>query len=240
MLRADRSARMMRVPPRAIALALLILAAASQSGCRSFWGRVRENERSYAIETARTQSKRGQCVEALDALDRGEAILAIDRYAIEAIQTRIRCYEKLGQSELQAAHRRLLDDYYQDEPMAFPSADGTSAFRAHGDLPARFDRPPAWLKIARPRYTTHAQRSKIVGRVVVAFGLAENGRTTRIRVLEMAHPLLASWAIEAVALAKPARGKSDEVPIVDSQRVFVTTFNFEWRWADEPSEITPP
>ena len=212
-------------------LALVAALACSALGCSTWWENVRESERGFALENARSDAKRGKCVEALDGLDRAEAIMSIDRFAIEANQIRVRCYEKLGLSELQSAHRRLLDDFYREEPMAFPAADGSSVFRVAEGAPVRFDRPPSWLSIERPRYTPYAQRSKIVGRVVVAFGLAANGQTTRIRVLEMPHPLLASWAIEAVAQAKPKR--KGQAPVIESERVYVTTFNFEWRWADE-------
>ena len=156
---------------RLVLVALALLAALALSGCGGMWDAVRENERGFALENARNQSKRGKCVEALEALDRAEAIMSIDRFAIEATQIRIRCYEKLGLPELQAAHRRLLEDFYTEEPMAFPAADGSSVFRASEDVPTQFDRPPSWLKIERPRYTPYAQRSKIVGRVVVKFGL---------------------------------------------------------------------
>ena len=219
----------LRVPSVFVALAALVVL--SSLGCGSMWENVRENERGFALENARKDAKRGKCVQALEGLDRAEAIMAIDRFALEATQIRIRCYEKLGLSELQSAHRRLLDDFYREAPMAFPAADGSSVFRVADGAPATFDRPPSWLKIERPRYTPYAQRSKIVGRVVITFGLAENGRTTRIRVLEMPHPLLAAWAIEAIAQAKPKR--SGQVPIIESDRIYVTTFNFEWRWADE-------
>lgn len=224
----------MRPTNQRISPLLAILAAiglSSAIGCGSMWERVRENERGFALENARKDAKRGKCAEALDGLDRAEAVMSIDRFAIEATQIRIRCYEKLGLSELQAAHRRLLDDFYAEEPMAFPAADGSSVFRVIDGAPVRFDRPPGWLLIERPRYTPYAQRSKIVGRVVIAFGLADNGQTTRIRVLEMPHPLLASWAIEAIAQAKPKR--KGQVPVIESERIYVTTFNFEWRWADE-------
>lgn len=207
-------------------------------GCHSMWSRIRENERVFALENARTSAKRGQCVDAIKSLDRAEAVMAIDRFAIEAIQMRIRCYEKLGLVESMNAHQRLLDDYYREEPMAFPAHDGSSTFRARNASPQRFDRPPSWLAIKRPRYTPYAQRSKIVGRVVVTFGLAANGRTTDIRVLEMPHPLLASWAIDAVAAAKPARGMKGKVPVIESNRAYLSNFNFEWRWADEPETTT--
>lgn len=213
----------------------LLVCAIALSGCQSFWASVRENERTFALEKARNQAKRGQCADAVDALDRAEAAMAIGRFAIEATQIRVRCYEKLGLDELESAHRRMLDDYYREDPMAFPAEDGSSVFRARTDLPTRFERPPGWLEIARPRYTPHAQRSKIIGRVVVAFGLGEKGKTERIRVLEMAHPLLATWAIEAVARAGPRRGRREKIPVIESDLTYVTTFNFEWRWADEPA-----
>jgi TonB family protein len=214
-----------------VLVALAALLALSSIGCGTMWEKVRENERGFALENARSDAKRGKCTEALESLDRAEAIMAIDRFALEATQIRIRCYEKLGLAEQQSAHRRLLDDFYRDEPMAFPAADGSSVFRVAEGAPVRFDRPPSWLDIERPRYTPYAQRSKIVGRVVITFTLAENGRTKNIRVLEMPHPLLAAWAIEAIGQAKPKR--KGQVPIIESDRAYVTTFNFEWRWADE-------
>lgn len=228
-----RRSRSIIVPALALLLVLLLV------GCGSMWSRMRENERVFALENARTQAGRGKCVDALEDLDRAEAVMAIDRFAIESLQIRIRCYEKLARFEEMSAHRRLLDDFYSVEPMAFPAHDGSSLFRVREGAPTRFDRTPSWLQIARPRYTPYAQRSKIVGRVVITFDLAPNGRTTKIRILEMPHPLLASWTIEAVANAKPARAMKDKVTVLESDHSFVATFNFEWRWADEP-EVTYP
>lgn len=234
-----RRSRSIPVLGRPALAALALFLVLPLVGCRTMWSRVRENERTFALENARTQAKRGKCNEALESLDRAEAVMAIDRFAIESLQIRIRCYEKLGRPVEVSAHRRLLEDFYSVEPMAFPAHDGSSVFRAHEASPTRFDRPPSWLQVQRPRYTAYAQRSKIVGRVVVAFGLAPNGRTTAIRILEMPHPLLASWAIEAVAQAKPTRKMKGHAPVLESERNFVTTFNFEWRWADEPEVTTP-
>lgn len=219
---------------------ILALVGLSLISCRGMWNALRENERGFALENARNNAKRGKCAEALEDLDRAEAIMAIDRFAIEATQLRIRCHERLEQFVQQSAHRRLLDDYYKEEPMAFPAMDGSSVFRARENTPTRFEKPPSWLDIARPRYTPYAQRSKIVGRVVVQFSLGEGGKTKDIRILEMPHPLLANWAIEAVAHAKPKRGMSGKVPVIESERIFVTTFNFEWRWADEGLDEPDP
>jgi len=215
---------------RAATIGVLALLLLSISGCsRTWWERVRERERVYALEAARARTARGQCVEGLEALDRAEARIDIGSYAREAITARSRCYEKLSQHELAAAHRRLLTDFYTSEPMAFPKADGSSVFRI-ADLSAdRYESPPSWLKIQSPRYSEYARRSKIVGRVVIAFRLAENGRPKAIRVLEMPHPLLATWAIDAIRQSRPiSKMRVVVMPAVE----YIWTFKFPWRWAD--------
>ena len=222
-----------RVAPRVL-LVVVILAALAPTGCRKAWDEVRERERLFAVQSARTEARRGQCVEGLDSLDRAETVMAIGLYAREAITARIRCYDKLGEQEMAAAHRRMLEDFYTSEPMALPEADGSSVFRVRQLETERYESPPGWLAITRPRYTPYAQRSKIVGRVVVSFRLADAGRAREIRVLEMPHPLLGTWAIEAIARAeKKKRLKQD--PVIVPKDLYVTTFSFEWRWADDPS-----
>ncbi len=205
----------------------------AQTGCQSMWNQVRERERVYSLETARVQTQRGQCAEGLASLDRAEARLDLGVYAREAISTRIRCYEKLGAQELATAHRRLITDYYTDEPMALPAADGTSVFRAPNINPANYQAPPSWLKIKRPRYSAYAQRSKIIGRVVLSFELARNGSARKVRVLEMPHPLLATWAIESVLSAGQKRQKGGKGVTVIPGDSYITTFVFEWRWASD-------
>ena len=202
------------------------------SGCSTMWDRVRERERMFALDSARTQTSRGQCASALRSLDRAEARIDLGPYAREATISRQRCYEKVGQSEMAAAHRRLIDDFYTDEPMAFPEPDGSSVFRVKTLPSDGFERPPSWLEFPAPRYTPYAQRSKIVGRVVIAFEVGKDDRPRRIRVLEMNHPLLATWAIEAIASAKPSKKKKGPNLLMPGGR-FVTTFAFEWRWAKE-------
>jgi hypothetical protein len=49
-----------------------------------------------------------------------------------------------------------------------------------------------------------------------------------IRVIEMPHPLLASWAIEAIA---QARFRTNEKPLIVPGEHYVTLFEFEWHWA---------
>ena len=139
-------------------------------------------------------------------------------------------------TELATAHRRLLTDFYTDEPLAYPDPDGASIFRVRKVAKGGYATPPAWLEIAPPRYPESARRSKIIGRVVVAFGLAGNDRPREIRVLEMPHPLLASMAIEAIGQAKPNKRKKKDSPELMPGGRFVTTFIFEYRWAKEQPE----
>ena len=208
--------------------------AVTLTGCTSMWNRLRERERIFALETGRTQTGRGQCGPGLESIDRAQARLDLGLYARESTVARSRCYEKLGMDELAAAHRRLLTDFYTKEPMALPEADGSSIFRVETLLAERYERPPGWLEIPSPRYSPYAQRSKIVGRVVISFELASNKRAKKIRVLEMPHPLLATWAIEAIANAEPNKRKVPSV-VMPGDR-YVTTFVFEWRWA-EPQQV---
>jgi uncharacterized protein YceK len=215
---------------RPLALALLV----SLSGCASVWDRVRENERSMSVASARTEAKRGQCAEALDSLDRAQARIDLGAYARESTIARARCYEKLGLDTLAYAHRRMIDDFYTQEPMAYPAADGSSVFRVTSLPEGGFERPPSWLAFPEPRYSRYAQRSKIVGRVVVAFELASNDSPRNIRVLEMPHPLLATWAAEAVSQARTRKKPADANLMPGGQ--YVVTFVFEWRWARQAPE----
>lgn len=208
--------------------------AASVMGCTSMWNRLRERERIGALNKGRVQTGRGQCGPGLASIDRAQARLDLGLYARESTAARTRCYEKLGMAELAAAHRRLTVDFYTNEPMAFPEADGSSIFRVETLMAERYERPPGWLKIPAPRYSPYAQRSKIVGRVVISFELASNHRPKKIRVLEMPHPLLATWAIEAIASAEPSKRKTPTVVMPGGR--YVTTFVFEWRWA-EPQQV---
>ena len=217
-----------------VQLTLVLALALSQAGCSTFWERTREAERMFALSNARTQTGRGQCSKGLASLDRAQARLDLGLYSRESTIARVRCYDSLGLTEIASAHRRLATDFYEEEPMAYPDEDGSSIFRVK-ILPAgKFDRPPSWLKLSAPRYSPYAQRSKIVGRVVISFELASNNRTKKIRVLEMPHPLLATWAIEAIAAAESK--KKENSPILMPGGRYVTTFLFEWRWAKEAPE----
>lgn len=230
---SEKNARHLRLPP-ILAVGLMLFLTWGSLGCQSMWETHRENERRYSLDAARTHTKRGQCTMALGELDRAQARIDLGPYSQESTLARVRCYEKLGMTELATAHRRLLADFYSEEPMAYPDPDGSSIFRARKIAKDHYTRPPDWLDISPPRYPESARRSKIIGRVVVTFELAGNDRPRGIRVLEMPHPLLASMAIEAIANAKPKKKKNS--PELMHGGRFVTTFVFEYRWAKEQPE----
>lgn len=213
-------------PTSLIAILLLILV--TQSGCLRMWQQVREGERTSAIESARDQARSGKCDAALNSLDRAQATLNIGVYARESTVIRARCYEVLDLTELAAAHRRLLADFYENDPMAIPKPDGSSVFRVTNVTFDDHNRPPSGLKVKPPRYSAYARRSGIVGRVVISFDLSRDGRPSMIRVVEMPHPLLASWAIQAIA---QARFRKNEKPFLTPGEHYVALFDFEWHWA---------
>ncbi|HEB91059.1 MAG TPA: hypothetical protein ENI85_15905 [Deltaproteobacteria bacterium] len=207
----------------------LFLVVLGQAGClTTLWDRLREHERLLAVEAARGEAHRGQCEKALASLDRAQAKRQLGAYARESTVLRQRCYERLGQQELASAHRRLIADFFS------PDADSTrhhptgSVRRVVGVASEEFFPPPPAMEIASPRYSEYARRSGIVGRVVVSFRIGENGRTRDIRVLEMPHPLLATWAIEAVSRSTL---DGDQASRSLPGTRFLTTYSFEWRWA---------
>ena len=91
-----------------------------------------------------------------------------------------------------------------------------------GEAPALGTLPN--LELGEPRYSMSADRSQLSGRVLVRFWVGERGEIRDIRVLEMPHPLLASWAIEAVAKSKMEKGHDAELP-----RAVMTRFVFQTR-----------
>jgi hypothetical protein len=204
-------------------------------GCATLWDRVRENERLTAVESARTYSKRGSCVKAIDALNRATARLDIGIFGKEATTLRTTCYERLGEPQLQYAHLRLLEDFYPDGNPALPAADGSSVFRVAEVPDVEFEKMPDALLVSPPHYSEAARRSYMTGRVVISFELTSEDTAKSIRVLEMPHPLLASWAIEAIAKLRRDGRKKDA--LIAPGGHYVATFAFEYRWADEGQQV---
>jgi hypothetical protein len=208
---------------------LLVVVIIAGVGCAPLWNKVRENEREHAVASSRSLVKRGKCDRALSALSRAEATLEIGAYAVEATRLRMNCYQRQGRHAAARAHERLLNDFYGKKNPAYPKKDGSSVFRVATLPDIEFQKPPMALRLASPEYSPYARRSKIVGRVVIAFELTANAEPKAIRVLEMPHPLLASWAIEAIE--RSGRGKKYENALIPTGNRYVATYSFEYHFA---------
>ena len=216
---------------RYVAAALLMALVVFGTACAPFWRQVREWERNSAAASADSYAKRGNCARTLKSLDHAEAGLAIGSYAKAATRMRMICYERMGRTEVARAHQRMLDDFYEGENPAYPTGLGDDLFRVKTVPKDPFKPPPALFKIMPPIYNDHAKRSHIVGRVVVSFKLTSKDAATRIRVLEMPHPLLGTWAIEA--LERSRRNNLDQTTLIPPGEHYVTTFNFYYHHAQD-------
>ncbi|MAI80179.1 MAG: hypothetical protein CL917_14620 [Deltaproteobacteria bacterium] len=214
------------IPP----LLLLLLMAISSLGCGSFWASVREGERSRAQSQANTYFKDGRCDRVLRKLDRSEAAQDIGRYGAVATYQRAVCLEKLGAKQSGWANYRMLLDFYPDDSVASLARDALpkegaspsiSQLRAEvASLPM-----PSQIKIPSPRYTDTAERSGMVGDIVVTFMITGDRRISDIRVVQMDHPLLASWAIEAVSnINVTPAAASLPLPMRSAARIVFSSF----------------
>ncbi len=211
------------------ALSFLSLLLVLGTACAPMWRQLRESERRSAVASARVYAKRGDCPAMLAALDHAEAGLGIGAYALEATRMRVVCYERLERHAVARAHRRLLDDFYDTKNPAYPTGSGNDVFRVSRLPDDEFEKPPSALKMFQPHYSERARRSRIVGRVVISFQLTSDDKAKAIRVLEMPHPLLATWAIEAIA--RTERNDPERSRAIQPGGRYITTFLFKNRFA---------
>ena len=202
-------------------------------GCAGLGERLRENERTAAVANARRLVAKRDCAAALPTLERAQAARELGPFAAESSWLKFRCLEVLGRDAEAQAHRRLLRDFHPD----FAPQGALLPAEPAGDAPPRGPRAASAtvskaLKIPRARMSPDAERSRITGDVLVAFHVDRSGRVGEIRVLENAHPLLASWAIEAIANAKPESGSAAVAFPGDG----ALRFHFESRWGEPESE----
>lgn len=203
-------------------------------GCTSFWEGVRERERQFSLRHAREQVNRGNCGRGLASLERAQASAELGAFEAESIWLKARCLERMGRHEEALAHLRMLGDFYADstyaaslpesvvkELAAFPLAAAQEA--------ARTLTTPPHLDIPRAHYSRVADRYRLTGSVRVFYTVERNGHTAAFRVVESAHPLLAGWALQALAAAKLE--DADDAP--QASRSVATGFFFSSKWEDE-------
>jgi len=192
------------------------------------WASIRERDRRSAEKTTQRLAERGQCARAIASAESAQAARELGGFAARSTWIKARCLDALAQREQGLAHWRLLADFYSDSPWAGkipPDARESIAIRPASPLVA----VPGDLKLPKARYSESAERSHLIGTVVVDFTLDRRGTTRQIRVLENPHPLLSSWAIEAVARAKLA---SDSRPRADLPIRSAVSMRFSSHWAE--------
>ena len=183
------------------AVAVLLSAVCATLGCSSMWESVRESQRLSSVRLARELVERGSCERALETIGRAQSTAELGRFEAESIWLRARCLSRLERSQQALAHWRLLADHYSESPFSrrIPAEVREQLGRR---AETRAPSSPKAFEAPQPRYEPGAQQAKLVGSVWLEFDLDEAGGVGDIRVIETPHPLLASFAVEALALGK--------------------------------------
>lgn len=213
---------------RVAQLFALLCVVAALVGCGRMWAGIRERDRKSAEKTSQRLAERGQCGRAIASAENAQAAKELGDFAAKSTWLKARCLDALAMHEQSLAHWRLLADFYSDSPWAeelSPSLREAIAIRPASPIVAA----PHDLKLPKARYSRSAERSHLIGVVLVEFTLDRTGASRQIRVLENPHPLLSSWAIEVVAQAELGPDSSQRMDLP-----FRTAVNlrFSSHWAE--------
>lgn len=178
-------------------------------GCAHEWDRLREWERQQAVEAALHDIERGNCEAALPKLERAQSAADLGAFAAESTWRKAVCLGQLARDEESLAHWRLLAEQFP----AYPAAHSVDIAAPPRSGPLR-----RGVSIPRPRYSESARRSDLRGDVVVEYRVDANGAVRDIRVVPPAHPLLASFSIEAVAAIELSDEQRDAAPFAAAGR----------------------
>jgi tetratricopeptide (TPR) repeat protein len=216
---------------------VLVLVAVFGVGCTSFWTSVREGERSRAVKQANSYFKEGRCDRVLAQLERAEAALNLGPYGAHATYQRAVCLENLGFREPARANYWMVVDFYPDSPLKSKALEKLGLHEESESL-SELQRESASLlvypqiEIPSPHYSEAAERSRVVGSCVLSFTMKADETVSDIRVLQMDHPLLASWSIEAVSAAKIREGSEPpDLPVTTVTKLVFSSF-----WHGETQE----
>jgi TonB family protein len=193
------------------------------------WQALRRNEQRMAVDRARALVQKGDCEAALESLERAQGQADLGPFGAESTWLKARCLQWMDRHQEALAHWRLLEDFFPESKYA-QRIDPRARAELGVRRPIREQEPaPRALEISRPRYSRTAERSHITGNVVVQYRVGREGEVDEIRVIESAHALLASWAIEAIAEAewRPRRSDGVELPLRAT-----SNFRFESHWAN--------
>jgi len=215
----------------------LVLLLGSSWGCGSFWKGVRERERQFSLRHAREQVGRGNCERGLASVERAQGSAELGDFAAESIWLKARCLTRVGRRPEALAHWRMLGDFYPDSPYAEslpgPLAAELEAFPLAAAREESLSlRTPHDLVIPQAYYSKVAERYRLTGSVRILYAVGSDGRTSGLRVVDFAHPLLAGWALQAIAGAKLE--DADDAP--KKSRSAATGFSFASKWDEKDGE----
>jgi tetratricopeptide (TPR) repeat protein len=211
---------------------LVVVVGVTSVGCSSMWDAIREKQRQSSITIAREFVKRGEWVRAMQSLERAQTRRQLGDFAAESVYLKAKCLDALGRYEEALAHWRMLRGQYADARWARRIPDEIEPLLGEPE-PLRARLAPAAFEMAKPRYGVGARRASVAGPVWVEYRLDENGVSTDLRVVGPAHPLLAAYALEAVAQGRwrESAGVNTVLP-----RRALSPFRFESLWMDEAED----
>jgi hypothetical protein len=215
-------------------VALALCLATTALGCSGFWDGVRERQRQASIDLARDLAGRGECRRALPSLERAQTRRQLGAFAAESIYLKARCLALVGRLEESLAHWRMVSDQYEGSSWASRIPNEVLPLLGSGE-PYRAHVAPTAFEIPRPRYGNGARRASVAGPVWIDFRLDGEGRPHDLRVIGAAHPLLAGYALEAVASGKWRKSAGTNTPL---PRRASSAFRFESLWMDE-ADVEP-
>ena len=214
------------------AVAALVCCLASAWGCTSMWDSVRESQRRSSVRLSRELVERGQCVRAVETIERAQSSAALGRFEAESVWLRARCLSRLGLSQQALAHWRLLAESYPESPYVRRIPAETRA-QLGVRTEIRAPSSPEAFEAPRPRYERGAQQAKLVGSVWLEFEIDQEGRVAGIRVIETPHPLLASFAVESLSQGKWV---DRDQPVRPGR--YGAKYRFEHLWAQPAKDAT--
>jgi tetratricopeptide (TPR) repeat protein len=176
--------------------------------------------------------KRGEWTRAFESIERAQTRRQLDEYAPESVYLKAVCLAALGRNEEALAHWRLLHDQYGDTRWAERIPEEVQPLL--GEMaPLRARAAPVAFEMPKPRYSPGAQRASVAGPVWVEYRLDDTGQPTDLRVIQSAHPLLAGYALEAVA---SGRWRASAGTAVELPRRALSPFRFQSLWMDEAED----
>jgi len=210
----------------------LIVVFVGPVGCSSMWDSIRESQRQSSIGLSRDFVKRGEWSRAFESIERAQTRRQLGAFAAESVYLKAVSLAAIDRDEEALAHWRLLHEQYGDTRWAERIPSEVRPLLGEAER-LRARAAPIAFEMPKPRYGKGAQRASIAGPVWVEYVLDEAGTAIELRVIQSAHPLLAGYALEAVASGRwrESAGTSVVLP-----RRALSLFRFESLWMDEAEE----